>query len=80
MAEGVQVLIVVTFGAVCFGCGALVGWILTRNKARRFWGAPRPAAKFAKARAANEFEQTTVARRRKQTNKSIKQTKQRKAS
>jgi hypothetical protein len=25
-----QVVIVVAFGAFCFGCGALVGWILAR--------------------------------------------------
>ena len=26
-----QVVIVVAFGVFCFGCGALVTWILTRN-------------------------------------------------
>ena len=29
-----QVVIVVAFGAFCFSCGALVSWILTRNRWR----------------------------------------------
>ena len=34
MGEGVQVLIVVAFGALCFGCGYLTAFIVTRNKWR----------------------------------------------
>jgi hypothetical protein len=30
-----QVLIAVAFGAVCFGCGFLTAFIVTRNKWRR---------------------------------------------
>jgi len=29
-----QVLIVVAFGALCFGCGYLIAFIVTRNKYR----------------------------------------------
>jgi hypothetical protein len=34
MSEQVQFIIVVAFGALCFGCGYLVAFIVTRNKWR----------------------------------------------
>jgi hypothetical protein len=32
--ELLQVLLVVAFGALCFGCGYLIAFIVTRNKYR----------------------------------------------
>ncbi len=34
MSELLQVLIVVAFGALCFGCGYLTAFIVTRNQWR----------------------------------------------
>ena len=34
MGEGLQFIIVVGFGALCFGCGYLTAFIVTRNKWR----------------------------------------------
>jgi hypothetical protein len=34
MSEGLQFIIVVGFGALCFGCGYLAAFIVTRNKWR----------------------------------------------
>jgi hypothetical protein len=35
MSEQLQFIIVVAFGALCFGCGYLAGFIVTRIKWRR---------------------------------------------
>jgi hypothetical protein len=35
MSEQLQFIIVVAFGALCFGCGYLVAFIVARNKWRR---------------------------------------------
>jgi hypothetical protein len=34
MSELLQFIIVVAFGALCFGCGYLIGFIVTRNQWR----------------------------------------------
>jgi hypothetical protein len=34
MSELLQFIIVVAFGALCFGCGCLIAFIVTRNKYR----------------------------------------------
>jgi hypothetical protein len=34
MSEQLQFIIVVAFGALCFGCGCLIAFVVTRNKYR----------------------------------------------
>jgi hypothetical protein len=34
MSESLQFIIVIGFGALCFGCGYLAAFIVTRNKCR----------------------------------------------
>ena len=42
MSELLQFIIVVAFGALCFGCGCLTAFIVTRNHWRDDQAWPRP--------------------------------------
>src|SRR6516164_548716 len=72
MSELLQFIIVVAFGALCFGCGYLIGFIVTRNQWRdelikrgvaryNSNGSGSRLCQWARARSAKSYNRDAVA-------------------